>query len=818
MEKKEAVYRGLEFIPVLFVDQSLTSPDYFQITEFPIRLTAGKNLFKLRGHPTNLTTGGALGIEVLDYNGDPIYSEVIDFIDEDKSRVIAIYIYKDTPPGDCTITLVAEASIIQGVPTPAEYKGQVNVRWSRTVAVNPLVANNSEIIFENLPAVKIQEQVGVQLDRQYATTQFPTYNTGTARLFSQNGQPVIELIGGTFINDMNNGTITVSSPVNPTPTPSYPIVSTPYVSTIKKILNPTTALLDQDYTLFSSQSIFPHTFNAFESSSFSLIYEARPTYVETQNSQSFALVEIEGLEPATGDVNRTKVFTNNNGTIGTFELVNDVELEETQIFTPSTSSILPDTSIGNFISQDTVDTYWEAHKYTGKTEGTTPTIVYSATGYGIIDGAALAGAPQTGTPVNDVVTLQTKDEYKGIFTKNSNYKVTLDAISIYVDGVVGIYMSGSAFNFDSTDLFNQDLPVKLGKRIGEIRHSGQITEGSTPAGWSNQSERFDNQVFNFQTDNAGHGTIIFVIEKGSFAFSNVQVTTDNDPGYTPNYTRLKTFIETTHKIDNQISFKIEYYNVDGVASKQVTYVYDKDWEGGNRYVDGNFSMLTGSLYVADSLESGIAISGLPSAGFIRSLDYQGFESGYPGFLMWSGSALAGQKTKGNVDYSGVGLELYAHTASYFRYSTADSEIDIRTNKFFFGNISGSFISGSDGLLEITSSNFSLDANGFVTAGNFSEQIITIDDDNSGSFLRHLNAEATGSIDAEKNIVLDGTLGGTVMMNCVVDVTTGFIIKDIEVANTGSNTFNDVDIIIQTAGMRFDDASINSSARGAYIAK
>ena len=810
MQQKQAVYKGLQFIPVLFEDQSLTSPDYFQITEFPIRLTAGKNLFKLRGHPTNLTTGGALGIEVLDFNGDPIYSEVIDFIDEDKSRVIAIYIYKDTPPGDCTITLVAEASVIQGVPTPAEYKGQVNVRWSRTVAVNPLVANNSEIIFENLPSVKIQEQVGVQLDRQYDTIQFPTYNTGTARLFSQNGQPVIELIGGTFINDMNNGTITVSSPVNPTPTPSYPIVSTPYVSTIKKILNPTTALLDQDYTAFSSESIFPHTFNAFESSSFSLIYEATPTYVETQNSQSYALIEIENLEPATGDISRTKVFTNNNGTIGTFELVNDVELEETEIFIPSTSSILPDTSIGSFTSQNIINTYWEAKAYLADATGTAPETSSISSS---LDQAVLIDSSIDITADNHVLTFQTKDDYKGVFIATSSYKVTLDAlgtrssVSSNKDPIVSVYLSGSAFNYDSTDIFNQDLPVKLGKRIGELRST------------STSQSRFDDQVINFESDNAGDGTLIFVVESGIWQLANVRTTTDNDPGYTPNYTRLKTFIETTHKIDNQISFKVEYYNIDGVASKQVSFVNDLDWEGGNRYVDGNFSMLTGSLFVADSLNSGVAISGLPNAGFIRSLDYQGFDAGFPGFLLYSGSALSGQTSKGDV-YTGVGLELYAHTASYLRYSTTDSELDVHTDTFFFGNISGSFISGSDGLLEITSSNFSVDPNGFVTAGNFSERIITINDANSGSFLRHLNGPsvATGSVDAQKNIVFNGSLGGAIMMNCVLNVSTGFIIKDIEVPNTGSETFNDVDIVIQTDGMRFDDSVISPAAKNVYTSR
>jgi hypothetical protein len=53
------------------------------------------------------------------------------------------------------------------------------------------------------------------------------------------------------------------------------------------------------------------------------------------------------------------------------------------------------------------------------------------------------------------------------------------------------------------------------------------------------------------------------------------------------------------------------------------------------------------------------------------------------------------------------------------------------------------------------------------------------------------------------------------MNCVLNVSAGFIIKDIEVANTGSNTFNDVDIIIQTSGMRFDDSVIAPAAGKIY---
>ena len=703
MKRKEAVYKGLQFTPVYFEDASLTSPDYFQISEFPTRLTAGKNLFKLRGNPFNLKVGGALGIEILDYNGDPIYHEVVDYIDEDKSRVIAIYIYEETSPGDCTVTLLAEASIVSQQAVPTEWQGKPNVRWSRTVPVNPNVSNVSEIIFETVPEITVEEIIGVQLNRIYSgSTQFPVYTTGQVRYYSYNNQPAIEITGGQFTADMQTGTITVSTPTTPSPTPAYAVANTPYVSTIKKILSPTTALLDTEYTVYSSQSISAHTYSAFANSTFSLTYEATPTYVATENSQSFAYIQIKGLDPATGDVSRIKVFTNNNGTVGTWDLVNDVELEETEIFVANTASLFPDLAVGTFTTQSTIDTYWSASAYLQGVQTTAPTLVYTT--------ASLNNAMKISSSIdlsakNSILVAKTTTN--GVFIENSAYKVTVDALATRItdDPVLSVYVSGSSFYADPTDYFNQEFSVKFGKRIGELRATGD-------------NQRFDDVVLNFESEYRGTGTLLLVAESGVWQVADIRVTTDNDAGYTPNYTRIKTPIQTTHKIDNQISFKAEYYNVTGERSKQISYVYNKDWEGGNRYIDGNFSMLTGSLYVADSLNSGVAISGYPNSGFVRSLGYEGFYAGFPGFLLWSGSALPGQTTKGNVAYSGVGLELYANTSSYFRYSTADSEIDVRTDKFFFGNPATTFVSGANGNIEISASGFHLTAQGNVTASSF----------------------------------------------------------------------------------------------------
>jgi hypothetical protein len=702
MKRKEAVYKGLQFTPVYFEDTSLTSPDYFQISEFPIRLTAGKNLFKLRGNPQNLKVGGVLGIEILDYNGDPIYHEVVDYIDEDKSRVIAIYIYEDTSPGDCTITLLSEAVTINNTIVPAEWQNKPNIRWTRSVSVNPNVSNVSEIIFETEPELIVEEIIGVQLDRTYANGQFPIFTTGQVRYYLYNNQPAIEIIGGTFTSDMSTGTITVATPSNPTPTPNYVVATTPYVSTIKKILSPTTALLDTDYTVYSSQSISSHTYNAFGYSAFSLSYEATATYTPTENSQSFAYIQVKGLDPATGDVSRIKVFTNNNGTIGSWDLVNDVELEETEIFVTNTASLYPDQALGTFVTQSTIDTYWTASAYNGFVSATAPTLTWTT--------ASLNNAMKISSSLNldaENSVLLVKTTSSGYFIENSSYKITIDALATRngsVDPVLSVYLSGSAFYANPTDYFNQEFPVKFGKRVGELRAVGD-------------NQRFDDIILNFESEYTGNGTLLLIVESGEWQVADIRVTTDNDAGYSPNYTRIKTPITTTHKIDNQISFKAEYYNVAGERSKQISYVYNKDWEGGNRYIDGNFSMLTGSLYVADSLNSGVAISGYPNSGFIRSLGYEGFDAGFPGFLLWSGSALPGQTSKGQL-YNGVGLELYANTSSYFRYSTKDSEIDVRTDKFFFGNPSSSFISGSNGLLQISSSNFILSPQGQVTASAF----------------------------------------------------------------------------------------------------
>jgi hypothetical protein len=220
-------------------------------------------------------------------------------------------------------------------------------------------------------------------------------------------------------------------------------------------------------------------------------------------------------------------------------------------------------------------------------------------------------------------------------------------------------------------------------------------------------------------------------------------------GFNTNIVTASFFLPTTQRND-KLDFKFEFINPAGFVSKQVVESVNNTFLGGNTYIGGDDNLLTGSLYVAGSTGTGVHISGKGKSAMIRSIGYTGFQNaiapgGTGGFVMYSGSV---QPILGSAEsYSGVGLELVANSNSYFKYTTSGSGmLDVRTNAFFLGNTTGTFISGSNGNLQISASNFSI-LNGNVTASNmvlqnisyadfFANKQIVITNENSESFYRY----------------------------------------------------------------------------------
>jgi hypothetical protein len=124
---KKSFRENIKDLPVLIDDKSTLSPSFFRVSDVPQILTKGKNLLRISGHPTNLKEGTQILIDVRDSNGNDIYYEIPDYIEDDKSRLISLYVYHDkgddnTPNGEAIITLI-------GVATKTEDGIKINIMY-----------------------------------------------------------------------------------------------------------------------------------------------------------------------------------------------------------------------------------------------------------------------------------------------------------------------------------------------------------------------------------------------------------------------------------------------------------------------------------------------------------------------------------------------------------------------------------------------------------------------------------------------------------------------------------------------------------------
>ncbi len=250
----------------------------------------------------------------------------------------------------------------------------------------------------------------------------------------------------------------------------------------------------------------------------------------------------------------------------------------------------------------------------------------------------------------------------------------------------------------------------------------------------------------FQVNEDFRGVPSFIIRRGEWTLSEISIKTVKETGYTPNTTRVRLKVPTEHR-NTPLSFKFQYLNYLGEPADLQSTIAPITFNGSNFLLSGEDNLLTGSLFISNTIGSGLELAGVDS-GFLRSIGYTGFASASRtdlpgGFLMYSGSVLPTAPDS----YNGVGLELVRDSASFFQFKTdgTDAGLRVQTDQFFLGSETVQFISGSDTNIEISSSNFQLSPQGNVTGSNmllsgtaradaFEFKELTIDNDNSGSFL------------------------------------------------------------------------------------
>ena len=141
IQQKILQTQGLTDYETYIVD-SLPTSKYFKVFSLEDTISGGRSTFQILGSEF-LENNVELKIELLDINGNVVYTEPIKYLGDDPSRHIMIEVYPTTATGVGTLTILGSV-----IDVPDEWKGLYNVKWEKEVFIDPVLKNTQPILFK----------------------------------------------------------------------------------------------------------------------------------------------------------------------------------------------------------------------------------------------------------------------------------------------------------------------------------------------------------------------------------------------------------------------------------------------------------------------------------------------------------------------------------------------------------------------------------------------------------------------------------------------------------------------------------------------
>ena len=532
-------------------------------------------------------------------------------------------------------------------------------------------------------------------------------------------------------------------------------VPTEFETSIKKVLNEETIVPVDDFFITRKDTLekIPVPIIADEvsgggQSEVTMSYTPFPQQsLSATHNRSFADITVANLRTFSGDVYKTKIYGKSQGSLGDFELLHEgtIESPQTLIDPFSTDGFL---NIGYFHTQSIVDSYWLLDGGTAVRDDSK-----------IIDGIQISGSNYS---FKDSVEFSTSGSFS--LEKGVPYSITFNAHYFKEDKVNSDGSVGKDFELDvlvdEAALIGGSLQGKY-QSIGKIDLDGLTElEGSIPGVYT---------TFLTPSDVGPTLKLKFKLNSGRAIINDVVVRPHSETNFNPDFFRV--VLPMPYPLPKQpdlYDFLVEFYDVNNNIAETFTIGQNIEFVGAPLNIDGEDNLLSGSLFIGSAQGSGFEMAGVSSA-FLRSIGYNGFDKTIAenkgGFLIFSGSI--GDRLTASEAYEGVGIEIVdAHTSQdrYLKFRTNPSTFEVVTDQFFFGQAGNSFVSGSNGNIEIFSS-------GTTTLSGSNVDILT-----PNFFLGGSSAFVSGS---GGNIEISSsnfhlTAGGDVTMSGDITANAGFI--------------------------------------------
>ena len=506
------------------------------------------------------------------------------------------------------------------------------------------------------------------------------------------------------------GNITINNPSVDTdefPTSRFDI-PTSFQSSIKKVNNNKTLVPIDDFFVTNKETGEKVPAKILSTSQVTMsVAPTPPTTISTTHFRSFADITLGNLQTFGGDVYKAKIYARSKGTLGDFEPIFDASIESPQVlidaFSPTGFK-----NVGYFYTGSIITDYWDVRNGTAVRDDNKliDSVLISGSNAGFTKGVGEGSLSNPTTDENTVI-FETSHSYE----LEKNVPMTLEFNAYYyrepktfLDGSTKPHAELEVYISGSGQLGTSDETTSLGK----IKPDGNETEGQV-LGIHNT----------FTTATAGDPKtrLRFKATAGRWIIQDVNLRPHSETNFSPDY--FRTILPMPHpmpKKPDQYDFLVEFYDINNNIAETIIVKEDVVFAGAPVNIDGDGNLLSGSMYMGSTEGEGIELHG--GSAYMRSIGYEGFNktiaSGSGGFLIFSGSIQS--RLSSSEDYQGVGLEIVdAHGATnrFMKFRTNPSTFQVQTDEFFLGS-TAQFVSGSNGNIEISSSNFHLDNAGNVT--------------------------------------------------------------------------------------------------------
>ena len=751
----------------------LTTSRFFKISEFPSVLPTGNSSFLIEGSDL-LKPEIKLKTELLDSQGNPIFHYAIPNYDKElPARRIAIEVYEDeVVNGVGSFTVFGEINP-EKFDVPVEFRDTYNVRFTAPITINKKIKNTQPIRFYGDPTLSVSELVKGVLERVPTGGSTQTTITGSVEFINPNPQVEFSVdsgsltgnsnqfkeVGNSLKNYINQNQGSAQSSILQKPIrtkkpytfvvqemekgvdnalnkitsamkgasfsitrPDLLVDSTTYPDNkfnkpqsfetkILDVINSTTFTTTTEYTITNKKNNNKIVVPLSPSSSNATITHNVVSSTESENEvfqRSFANMTVGNLRTFSGDTYKAKIYMKEEGTSGEFE-----KIYETLVEAPNElvdlNSITGFKNVGLFNTQSIVDNYWITSSNTAQANTNDDTLID-----GVLLSGSVAGVSDNFTFItSQSVSLEKNEDYVVEF--NTAFKPSVKTQSdgtTKPEAVLEVFLTGSFLseNQTETSLGEVDLSDEpVNTNVFKIVNEKQISDFKTHNGNSSPS-----------------GSLGFRVKSGQFILQDVRLRPFSETNFSPGFFKANVPMPKPVKRGKPYDFMVEFFDANNNLAETVALQDNVSFNGPRQVIgDGDDAILTGSVFLSNTEDSGIEFHG--GSAYIRSVGYNGFDrtlaESKGGFMMFSGSVSKSLNT--SESYDGVGLELVdAHGENpsgsrFLRFrtsgSTGPSQFEVQTDTFLFGikGTNNNYISGSNGNLEISSSNFALQQDGDV---------------------------------------------------------------------------------------------------------